>query len=170
MTAVIAGWYGMAHVKWLAAITAVTEPFEGYQQAQGYRMYSDDGVPGEPITRIMPRSLMVPPGIPDFMTRRRFVDGSCLLEGRAWSGWAPIASVEVSVDGGASWAPAELEPPRSARGWSRWTYAWDDPVPGEHVLCSRATDGSGRVQPLETAWNLKGYANNAVDRIPVTVR
>ena len=26
---VIAGWYGMAHVKWLGAITALTEPFDG---------------------------------------------------------------------------------------------------------------------------------------------
>ena len=34
---VIAGWYGMAHVKWLRAITALTEPFDGYQQAVGYR-------------------------------------------------------------------------------------------------------------------------------------
>jgi DMSO/TMAO reductase YedYZ molybdopterin-dependent catalytic subunit len=167
---VIAGWYGMAHVKWLGAITAVTEPFAGYQQATGYRMYDADGAPGEHVTRIQPRSLMVPPGIPDFLTRRRFVDGSCVLEGRAWSGWAPIASVEVSTDGGATWAPAALEPPRSERGWSRWTFAWDDPAPGEHVLCSRATDGTGRTQPLETAWNLKGYANNEVERLAVTVR
>jgi DMSO/TMAO reductase YedYZ molybdopterin-dependent catalytic subunit len=167
---VIAGWYGMAHVKWLGAITAVTEPFAGYQQATGYRMYDADGTPGDAVTRIQPRSLMVPPGIPDFLTRRRFVDGPCVLEGRAWSGWAPIASVEVSTDGGATWAPAALEPPRSERGWSRWTFAWDDPAPGEHVLCSRATDGTGRAQPLETPWNLKGYANNEVERLAVTVR
>jgi Mo-co oxidoreductase dimerisation domain len=37
------------------------------------------------------------------------------------------------------------------------------------VLCSRATDAAGNSQPLETAWNLKGYANNEVDRIAVTV-
>jgi hypothetical protein len=37
------------------------------------------------------------------------------------------------------------------------------------VLCSRATDAAGNSQPLEPAWNLKGYANNAVERIPVTV-
>jgi DMSO/TMAO reductase YedYZ molybdopterin-dependent catalytic subunit len=167
---VIAGWYGMAQVKWLSAITAVTEPFAGYQQATGYRMYDADGTPGEPVTRIQPRSLMVPPGIPDFLTRRRFVDGSCVLVGRAWSGWAPIASVEVSTDGGETWAPAALEAPRSERGWSRWTFAWDDPAPGEHVLCSRATDATGRTQPLETPWNLKGYANNEVERLAVTVR
>ena len=36
---------------------------------------------GEPVTRIEPRALMAPPGIPDFMTRRRFVDaGPVTLE------------------------------------------------------------------------------------------
>jgi sulfane dehydrogenase subunit SoxC len=40
---VIAGWYGMAHVKWLAAITALTEPFEGYQNKVGYRLYAAPG-------------------------------------------------------------------------------------------------------------------------------
>src|SRR5215204_3297079 len=97
---VIAGWYGMAHVKWLASITALSEPFDGYQQTTGYRYYDADGTPGELVTRIMPRSLTVPPGIPDFLTRERFVEaGRCVLQGRAWSGWAPIERVEVSVDG-----------------------------------------------------------------------
>ncbi len=34
--------------------------------------------------------------------------GAIRLEGRAWSGGAPIARVEVSVDGGASWSQAQL--------------------------------------------------------------
>ena len=84
---VIAGWYGMAHVKWLASITALTEPFEGYQNKVGYRLYADEDDEGVPVTRIMPRSLTIPPGIPDFFTRTRFVDaGPCVLHGRAWSG------------------------------------------------------------------------------------
>jgi hypothetical protein len=37
------------------------------------------------------------------------------------------------------------------------------------VLCCRATDAAGRTQPAEPAWNRKGYANNAVQRVPVTV-
>jgi hypothetical protein len=37
------------------------------------------------------------------------------------------------------------------------------------VLCSRATDDAGNAQPLEPPWNVKGYANNAVERIAVTV-
>ena len=167
---VIAGWYGMAHVKWLASITALTAPFDGYQQTTGYRLYDADGTPGEPVTRIMPRSLTVPPGIPDFMTRERFVDaGPCELRGRAWSGWAPIERVEVSADDGASWADAALEPPLGERAWRGWSFAWEA-TPGEHVIASRATDAAGNVQPADPQWNLKGYANNAAERIPVTVR
>ena len=60
---------------------------------------------------MLPRSLLVPPGIPEFLTRDRTVAaGECLLEGRAWSGLAPIERVEVSADGGATWGEAELEP------------------------------------------------------------
>src|SRR5918995_1978191 len=109
---VIAGWYGMAHVKWLGAITALTEPFAGYQQAVGYRLYDADGTAGAPVTRMMPRSLTIPPGVPDFMTRERVLDaGPCVLEGRAWSGWGAIARVEVSVDGGERWEEAQLGEP-----------------------------------------------------------
>ena len=167
---VIAGWYGMAHVKWLRAITAITEPFEGYQQTVGYRMYDADGNAGALVTRIMPRSLTMPPGIPDFLTRARVLDaGPCVLRGRAWSGWAPVQRVEVSVDGGSSWADAQLARELDERAWRGWTWEWHA-RPGEHVICSRATDGAGNVQPVEAPWNLKGYANNAVERIPVTVR
>ena len=167
---VVAGWYGMAHVKWLGAITALTEPFDGYQQSVGYRMYSADGEAGEPVTRMVPRSLTVPPGIPDFFTRTRTVDaGPCRLTGRAWSGWAEITRVEVSVDGGATWADAQLDEPIGERAWRGWSFAWDA-LPGEHVISSRATDGAGNVQPLDAPWNLKGYANNVVERIPVSVR
>ena len=41
---------------------------------------------------------------------------------------------------------------------------------GEHELCvPRAPTPTGRRQPDEPPWNLGGYANNAVQRVPVTV-
>jgi hypothetical protein len=105
------------------------------------------------------------------MTRERFVDaGPCRLEGRAWSGWAPIERVEVSVDGGDSWADAELDEPVGERAWRGWSFGWDASAPGEYVVSSRATDAAGNAQPVDPPWNLKGYANNEVERIPVTVR
>jgi DMSO/TMAO reductase YedYZ molybdopterin-dependent catalytic subunit len=166
---VVPGWYGMTNVKWLARITLLEEPFQGYQQAVGYRMYDAEGVAGDPVSRMLPRSLMVPPGVPDFLTRERMLEpGPVTITGRAWSGHGPVERVDVSTDGGASFAPAVLEAPLGEAAWTGWRFEWDA-RPGEHVLCSRATDMAGNTQPLDPAWNLKGYANNALERIPVRV-
>ena len=87
---VVPGWYGMTSVKWLVADHAVTEPFDGYQMRLVWRPLRG-GRAGEPITTIAPRSLMIPPGIPEFTSRARVVEaGPCVLEGRAWSGAAEI--------------------------------------------------------------------------------
>src|SRR3954451_19317092 len=41
---VVPDWYGMTNVKWLTRITVLEQPFTGFQNAVGYRMYSQDGV------------------------------------------------------------------------------------------------------------------------------
>ena len=166
---IVPGWYGMAHVKWLAEISVVAEPFRGWQQEDAYRIHSSEDDPGTPVTRMLPRALLAPPGIPDFLTRSRFLDaGPCTLAGRAWSGWAPVERVEVSVDGGAHWEDATLDKPLAEFAWRGWSHRWDA-RPGEYELCCRATDGAGNVQPAEAAWNLGGYCNNAIQRVHVTV-
>jgi sulfane dehydrogenase subunit SoxC len=169
---VVPGWYGMTNVKWLARVTAVGEPFSGYQQAEGYRMLRDADDPGEPVTRMAPRALMVPPGFPDFMTRRRFVDrGPCPIRGRAWSGLAPITDVEVSADRGRSWHAAALEDADlGPHAWRAWSWTWEPDAPGDYELWCRARDAAGNEQPDRADWNVKGYANNEVQSVPVTVR
>jgi hypothetical protein len=118
---------------------------------------------------MLPRSLMIPPGIPDFLSRARFVDaGPCELEGRAWSGWGAIERVEVSADGGKSWGEATLGEAPSEFAWCGWTYRWEA-EPGEHELCCRAEDAAGNAQPLSPDWNFDGFCNNAVQRVRVTV-
>jgi DMSO/TMAO reductase YedYZ molybdopterin-dependent catalytic subunit len=160
----VPGWYGMTSVKWLTRITVLDEPYTGYQNATAYRLRQSEDDPGTPLTRMEPRALMAPPGVPDFMTRRRFLDaGTATLEGRAWSGFGPIERVEV--DTGDGWREAQLG---GTHGWRAWSYAWDA-KPGDHVLRCRAFDATGRGQPDEPQWNLGGYANNAVHRVPVTV-
>ncbi|WP_138416490.1 sulfite oxidase [Sinomonas gamaensis] len=164
----VPGWYGMASVKWLRSISASTEPFAGYQQAVAYRYQQDADDGGTPVSRIRVRSLMVPPGIPDFLTRRRIVDaGPTMLRGRAWSGDGRIARVEVAVDG--VWADAHLDASVGAFAWVGWSFPWVA-TPGVHALAVRATDSSGAVQPLETPWNLRGMGNNSVQVVEVEVR
>ena len=167
---VVPGWYGMTSVKWLARLSVVAEPFDGYQMRQAYRLRSEEDEVGEPLRRIAPRSLLVPPGIPEFLSRSRVVEpGRCELRGRAWSGEAEIVSVEVSADGGETWAVAELGAAALGRwAWRSWSFVWDA-EPGEHELCSRARDAAGNEQPLASPWNLGGYVNNAVQRVRVTV-
>jgi len=166
---VVPGWYGMTNVKWLSRIEFLAEPFSGYQQSWSYRVRQSEDEVGEPLQRMQPRSLLVPPGIPEFMTRDRTVAaGEVLLEGRAWSGLAPVASVEVSDDGASTWSAATLEPAGEPWAWRGFAYRWEA-KPGEHVLCSRARDEAGNEQPVEPPWNLGGYANNAVQAVRVTV-
>ncbi|HUP28495.1 MAG TPA: sulfite oxidase [Chloroflexia bacterium] len=166
---IVPGWYGMAHVKWLHSIEAISHNFEGYQQAVAYRYSQSRTEPGEPVSLMRVRSLMIPPGIPDFLTRTRIVQGGAvLLQGRAWSGAGPITAVEVSVDGGNTWVQAELEVPRDDYGWQFWSFAWQA-EPGRHDLVCRAHDASGNVQPLEQFWTARGMGNNMAHCVPVTV-
>src|SRR5262249_31936915 len=77
---VVPGWYGMTDVKWLRSLTVLAEPFAGPQQAGAYRLRHDEREEGIPITRMLPRALLAPPGIPDFPTRARtLAAGPCVL-------------------------------------------------------------------------------------------
>jgi DMSO/TMAO reductase YedYZ molybdopterin-dependent catalytic subunit len=165
----VPGWYGMASVKWLNRIEALDRPYDGYQQAVGYHFRSVPDGPRTPVTHMRVKSLLVPPGIPDWYTRRRLADaGAVTLTGRAWSGrGVPIAKVEVGVDG--AWQPAELDPPQGKFAWRGWRRVWNA-TPGEHELACRATDVNGDTQPLDIPWDAGGFGNNAVHRVHVTVR
>jgi DMSO/TMAO reductase YedYZ molybdopterin-dependent catalytic subunit len=165
---IVPGWYGMASVKWLTRVEAVTEPFAGYQQAVAYRYQESEDDPGLPVTRIRVRALMIPPGIPDFFTRRRqLAPGPTTLSGRAWSGTAPVTRVEVAADG--EWSEAQLGKSVGQFAWQDWSFDWEASA-GDHVLACRAADAEGNIQPLEQAWNLQGMGNNLVQEVAVTVR
>jgi DMSO/TMAO reductase YedYZ molybdopterin-dependent catalytic subunit len=165
---VVPGWYGMTSVKWLSRILVVTEPFRGFHQAVAYRYQRSEEDRGEPVTRIRPRALMIPPGFPDFPERRRYVErGPVTIQGRAWSGAAPIVRVELRLDG--HWFDADLAAPTGQWAWRGWSYEWEA-TPGEHTLSCRATDATGEAQPEEPRWNLQGMGNNLVQDVYVTVR
>ena len=122
-----------------------------------------------PLDRMQPRSLLVPPGIPEFMTRERTVAaGEVLRRGPRLvgprAGRVGRGQRRRRLDLGSGRARAG----RRAVGLARLVFRWDA-QPGEHVLCSRARDEAGNEQPVEPPWNLGGYANNAVQTVRVTV-
>jgi hypothetical protein len=115
------------------------------------------------------KSLMVPPGIPDWYTRDRLVEaGRVTVHGRAWSGnGTPITKVEFGVDG--LWSEAQLDPPTAKYAWRGWRFEWAA-TRGDHVLSCRATDANGEIQPLEPQFDRGGFGNNAIQNVQVTVR
>ena len=165
---VVPGWFGMASVKWLTDIEAITSRYQGFQQVQTYRMRQVPDEPGDPLNEIVVKSLMVPPGVPDWTSRRRFMHpGEVTILGRAWSGGGrKITKVEFGV--GDDWTEATLHRRKGEYAWTKWTCDWDAPI-GEHVLRCRATDEAGNVQPIQAPWNLSGFAINSVQEVDVTV-
>lgn len=111
---------------------------------------------------------MVPPGVPDFFSRRRLAQaGTVDIEGRAWSGFAPVTRVEVGIDG--VWSDAQLDEAGDEYAWRRWHFTWHARA-GQHVVSCRASDANGNVQPIDQPWNTQGMGNNAVQQVEVTVR
>ncbi len=167
MRLVVPGWYGMASVKWLTQVTLLTEPFSGFFQNEHYVYLDDEGTrEGDPVQHIRTRSLIVSP-----------VDGAVLskgeldvIEGIAWSGYGPIAQVDVSIDRGDSWLEAELVPPSNPHGVQRWRFKWSSQTPGRHTVLSRATDTLGNLQPASQRWNRLGYGNNGPHVVVVSIQ
>ncbi len=164
----VPGWYGMTSVKWLTSIEPIDHEFQGFQQVQAYRYAEDPDKLGDPVSHMRTRAMMIPPGIPDFMTRTRLVAaGRVTLSGRAWAGREKVSRVEVSTDGGGTWAEARLGKPTGDFAWCEWSFDWDA-APGRYTLSVRATNSAGSVQPDEV-WNLQGVGNNSRQRVEVIV-
>lgn len=162
---VVSGWYGMASVKWLRRVEVLTEPYSGFFQCEHYVYLDEEGTQqGDPVRRIRARSLIVSPG--DGAVLR---NGEIDVVGIAWSGHGAIAQVEVSVDGGARWLEAELDPQASPYGVQKWRYAWRPELPGTRTLVSRARDSLGNSQPASQRSNRLGYGNNGPHAIVVSV-
>lgn len=127
---VLTGRYGMKNPKWLKKIEVVPGQVDGYWE----KRYWDR----EAIINTMSR----------FDTRPRAVpaDATVLLGGVAFGGAPGVRAVEVSTDGGTTWQPAAVKPPRSPHTWSLWSFGWATGAGGKARLLVRATDGAGRVQ------------------------
>ena len=146
----------------------VDAPFDGYQMRQAYRVRHEEDE-GRARSAASPRARSwCRPGIPEFLTRARSWAGAC--EWSAVPGRRPeIVAVRRPADGGATWARGRARRADPGPLGVAPVALRLDAQPGEHELCCRARDASGNEQPLEPAWNVGGYVNNAVQRVAVTV-
>ena len=153
----VPGWYGVASVKWLTRIQAVSCPFKGYYQTVKYtvRRQSGSGLTTEVLGPMPVKSEIIRPtdgGVVGIGTNRIF--------GIAWAGEHAVAAVEVSIDGGETWHKAELQGPRAPYSWILWEYLWAVDSPGQRTILSRAVSTSGEVQPMRHDSNRGGYSIN----------
>jgi hypothetical protein len=94
--------------------------------------------------------------------------GELTIRGVAWSGAAPIARVEVSVNDG-GWHEARLVSERSRHSWQWWELITRVEKSEALVIRARATDLAGRTQPEHAEWNRLGYGNNAIQEVAIRV-
>lgn len=160
---VVPGWVGIASIKWLGELRVGTRAEDSPWNTRWYRMHGAGWTGADAELTRMPVKSTVD------VTGRLEAGRMTVLRGRAWSGEATVAVVEVSTDGGSSWQEATLTGPNEPSSWVEWEHAWVPRRPGAHVLVTRASDSRGRVQPARAALNDQGYFFDAALRHPVVV-
>src|SRR3954451_24698442 len=165
---VVPGYIGARSVKWLERVEIRRPPWHGYFQEVAYRLLPEDGTPGPgkgmPLGLVALNADILSPA--DGAT---VAAGPVEVRGHAFAGGERhVARVDVSLDGGATWAQAELLDDLGPWAWRQWRITVDL-APGEHEILVRAWDSSAATQPEDeaTLWNPKGYVNNARPRVRV---
>jgi len=115
-----------------------------------------------PINAMTVRSLFVRPEPGEAVKAGAAVE----VQGIALDGGKGIAKVEVSTDGGTSWAAAKLDADIGRYSWRRWRYDWK-PAAGKYRLMVKATNAAGETQTT-AQWNRSGYARNVIEMLDVT--
>ena len=172
LRAVVPGYAGVRSPKWLAAITVQDRPSDNHMQQRDYKMLppgvTEDTVDwqkGVTINDMPLTSAICQPA-----------EGAVLEAGRTRLGGYAVATaravarVDVSADGGRTWAQAELEhDPATPWSWTLWRIELDLPK-GRHELAVRAWDSAGQTQPAlpDDVWNFKGYLSTAWHRVHVS--
>jgi DMSO/TMAO reductase YedYZ molybdopterin-dependent catalytic subunit len=157
-------WAGIASTKWLTSLEVWDHPFTGPFQGKLYVVYDKDGVPVQPVREMPVKSVISEPA------EGSTVDsGIVKIAGYAWSGFAQIERVEVSLDNGETWLDAEITAQSGLYSWVRWEYSVSLP-PGQLVALARATDQRGISQPWKALWNQLGYFMNEIHKVSFVVR
>jgi DMSO/TMAO reductase YedYZ molybdopterin-dependent catalytic subunit len=169
LRAIVPGWYGMASVKWLTRIIVMERPYNGYFQSFDYSIYErrQGLVSVTPLSEMQVKSVIVSPT----PMQRIAPNTPHRVHGAAWTGESEVTRVEVSADGGRTWAQARLLGNARAHCWRMWEYPWRTPAQaGRVTLMPRATDARGNVQPMQRDTDRRNYMINHVLPVEVDVR
>jgi len=136
------GYEGNISVKWLRQLKVTAEPVMTREETSKYSDLLPSGQSLLFTFSMGVKSVITSP------SAGLALDGPGLYEitGLAWSAAGRIRAVEISADGGQTWAEAALSEPVLSKAVTRFRMAWRRDG-GPAVLLSRAIDETGAVQP-----------------------
>jgi len=138
LRAIVPGYFGEKHVKWLTRIELTGNDAKGFYENQGW---------GPDF--ITPTRSRI--DAPDHESRFSLgqLSGPIEVKGIAFGGDRGISRVEISDDDGETWIDAKIHYPGTRLSWALWSYDWQPDGPDDYTLVVRATDGEGAVQEWE---------------------
>ncbi|NIX75445.1 sulfite oxidase [Microvirga terricola] len=173
---IVPGWPGSLSQKWLKRIWIRDREHDGSgMTGLSYRVpvypippgAATDGVELRVLESMPVRSII---SFPVDGTAYPVGTEAIAVRGAAWAGDSVVGRVDLSIDGGATWVPAALQPPRNRYDWVRWSATLLLPAGGYYEIAARATDIDGRAQPFRAPnWNPNGYGCNVMHRVAITV-
>ena len=170
---VVPGWPGSCSQKWLTRIRLRDRVHDGAKMAApSYSVPDYPVAPGEDVPLADFRTIQAMP-VKSLITHP--ADGAGIegrtveTRGHAWAGDRTVREMHVSIDFGATWQRATLDPPANPGAWQHWRARLDFPMAGYYEIWARAVDDHGVAQPFTLDWNPKGYLNNWYHRAAVRV-
>jgi len=138
LRAIVPGYFGEKHVKWLTRIELTGEDVKGFYETQGWG----------PDFMTPTRSRI---DAPDHESRFSLgqLSGPIEVKGIAFGGDRGVSRVEISDDDGETWTDASIHYAGTKLTWALWTYEWRPDGSDDYTLVVRATDGEGAVQEWE---------------------
>jgi DMSO/TMAO reductase YedYZ molybdopterin-dependent catalytic subunit len=139
LRAIVPGYFGEKHVKWLTRIELTGAEAKGFYEAQGW---------GPDF--ITPTRSRI--DVPDYDARISLsqLNGAPIqVKGIAYGSDRGISRVEISDDDGETWDDAKIDYPGTKLTWALWSYDWKPDAADDYTLVVRATDGEGEVQEVE---------------------
>jgi len=173
---IVPGWPGSVSSKWLTRVWVRDKAHDGAGMGgTSYRVAIKPMVPGD---RVDPSNFRDLESMPVRSIITSPANGTSYgkdvrevrLRGAAWAGDLTVRRVDISVDFGATWRPAQLQRPKNPYDWQRWTATVRVPSEGYYEIWSRATDSRGTMQPhVAGNWNPQGYGGNPMHRVAIRI-
>ncbi|MBV9657498.1 MAG: molybdopterin-dependent oxidoreductase [Verrucomicrobia bacterium] len=171
---VVPGWYATYWVKMLNDIRVTTEKSQSFWMEKAYRIPASaraNETPDKldpntvPISKMNVRSFVVAPAEGGDVSLKQGIE----IHGVAFDGGSGIKKVEISTDGGKTWADARLGPDLGNYSWRRFRLDWKPKAAGAVRVMARATSNAGETQDDTVIWNRSGYMRNNIEHVDVFV-